>query len=483
MSIRIAVLGAGQRAEDLCSHLLSMPHRGQVVAVTDPDPRRRELFGYIHGVPEERRYRDWREFFTAGAGYDTVTGPGQGAPGSTAMEEGAPGSQARDVDAVLVSTMDRDHLEPAIAALEAGYHLLLEKPIVPTVDDLDRLESAWEAAREFNDTIAGVVHPLRYGESFRALKELVSSGRIGAVVTIDWLEQIGWWHFAHSYVRGNWRREDEASFILLAKSCHDIDYLLHLVDRPVDRVSSFGGLHFFTPDHAPEGSTERCLDCPLEPDCPYSALRWYLNTDRSRWPARAAAADHDYDSHRQALGTGPYGRCVWRCDNDASDHQTVSLEFSGGITATFTLTAFTARMARRGRIHGTTGEIDFDQDSLTIRDFADGRETRVSFAGVGEGHADADRYIIDRFLRAVEIGDQSVVSTGIPESAISHRVTFAAERARREGRVARRSEWEERVPRRSKGKSGPSRYNAGGRQSSGGWQSSSGRGPGERSRA
>lgn len=381
--------------------------------MADPNPARRAVFAAAHGIPSDRHFTDWREFF----------------------------AERRAVDAVLVATMDRDHVEPAVAALEAGYHLLLEKPMVPTVEDLDRLERAAEDAASRYGTIVGVVHPLRYGASFRALREIVRSGRIGEIVTLDWLEQIAWWHFAHSYVRGNWRREDAASFILLAKSCHDIDYLQYLVDRPVERVGSFGALTYFHPARAPHGSTERCLDCPLEPDCEYSAVRWYLNTDRTAWPARAAASDHSYEAHRAALRDGPYGRCVWRSDNDALDHQTVTLEFEGGLTATFTLTAFTQRMARRGRIHGTRGEIDFDQDTITIRDFAGGAVTRTTFPDVADGHADADRYIVDRFVRAVETGDGSYVTTGISESAASHRVTFAAERARREGRILTHREW------------------------------------------
>lgn len=412
MALRIAVLGAGQRAEDVCSHLLKIPHRAVVAAVADPDPRRRELFAAVHGIGEDALYGGWEAFFEA----------------------------LPPVDAVFVATMDNDHLGPAIAALEAGYHLLLEKPMVTTVDDLNALETAATRARERFGTIHGVVHPLRYGESFRALKKTIAEGRIGEIVTLDWMEQVAWWHFAHSYVRGNWRREDRSSFILLAKSCHDIDYIYHLVGRPVERVSSFGSLSYFTPQNAPERAAERCLDCPLEPDCPYAATRWYLNTDRTVWPARAAAADHGYDDHREALRNGPFGRCVWRSDNDAIDHQVVSMEFSGGVTCTFTLSAFTARMARRGHIHGTTGEVDFEQDHAVIRDFRDNRRTRIDFAGVGEGHADADHYIVDRFVRAVETGEASHVTTNIHESAASHRITFAAERARREARVMSREE-------------------------------------------
>jgi len=284
-------------------------------------------------------------------------------------------------------------------------------------------------------TLAGVVHPLRYGPSFAALKRLVDSGRIGRLITLDHLEGVGWWHQAHSFVRGNWAKKDESSFMLLAKSCHDIDYICYLVGGPVKRVSSFGNLSWFRPENAPEGSTERCLDCPLEPECEYSAIRWYVSADRDQWPAAAVSNDHSLEGHLEALRTGPYGRCVWRAGNDVVDHQIVNMEFDQGLTASFTMTAFSQHVSRRNRLHGTKAEIEFDQESVTIRDFDGNHVAHQSFGDLHGGHGGADRHILDGFLRAIERGDQSQITTTIPESMTTHMVTFAAEHARVSGTV------------------------------------------------
>lgn len=404
--IRLAVLGAGMRASGFCRNLDAMPHRARVVAVAEPNEARRTAFADRYDVPVAGRFADWREFFQA----------------------------PREVDAVFVATMDRDHVGPAVAALEAGYDLLLEKPIAPTLEEIARVGAAYERAAT-KGVLAGVVHSLRYGPSFAALKAHVDSGRIGRLVTIDHLEGVGWWHQAHSFVRGNWSRSEASTFMLLAKSCHDVDYVCHLVGEPVRRVSSFGSLGWFRPENAPAGSAERCLDCPLEPTCAYSAVRWYLSAERDRWPAAAASDDHSYDAHLSALREGPYGRCVWRAGNDVVDHQIVAMEFASGVTATVTMTAFSQRVARRSRVHGTEAELEFDQDTIVVRDFASGNITKQEFGSIAGSHGGADLRILDGFLRAVEERDQRLITTTIPESVTTHAVTFAAEHARASGSV------------------------------------------------
>jgi len=125
--------------------------------------------------------------------------------------------------------------------------------------------------------IFAVVHSLRYMPYTDALVRLLGEGRIGRLVSVQHLEPVGAWHFAHSYVRGNWRREDQSSSLLMAKCCHDLDWLSHIIGARPTRVASFGGLTHFRPEHRPTGAAERCLDCAVEPDCPYSAPRLYLS--------------------------------------------------------------------------------------------------------------------------------------------------------------------------------------------------------------
>jgi predicted dehydrogenase len=354
-------------------------------------------------------FRDWRQFFD---------GP-------------------RRCDAVVIATLDRDHPGPAIAASRAGYHLLLEKPMAVTLEDCRAIAAAQKRA----GTVSSVCHSLRYHAAFAALKSQAAGGRIGRLVSVDQLEQVVWWHQAHSFVRGNWANEGRSTFMLLAKSCHDLDYLLHLASPAAcRRVCSYGTLAYFTPANAPPDSAERCLDCPREPRCPYSALTAYVEADRESWPAAVAAADHSREAHLEALRTGPYGRCVWKCDNDVVDHQVVALEFEGGMTATFTMTAFTQHAGRKIRVHGTEGEIEFTEERMQVRTFADRRDEDIAFAREPGGHGGGDERVVTRFLAAVQRGEPSLVPTDVQESLRTHTVVFAAERSRRLARAVEVSE-------------------------------------------
>jgi predicted dehydrogenase len=277
-----------------------------------------------------------------------------------------------------------------------------------------------------------------------ALKGLIDAGRIGALVSVQHLEPIGWWHFAHSYVRGNWRREDESSPMLLAKCCRDIDWLAYIIGRPARRVSSFGGLTYFRPENRPEGAADRCLDCAVEPSCPYSASRTYLgfvgDPARVHWPLSALTFDPSPEGIREALRHGPYGRCVYTCDNDVADQQVVTIEYDGGVTASLTATAFTPMGFRKTRIFGSHGSIEGDGVRLRVEDFASGSHEvievdegeEVSLAG---DHGGADQALADAFVAALATGDPSLLLSDARTSLAGHRLVWAAEQARRTGTV------------------------------------------------
>ena len=329
--------------------------------------------------------------------------------------------------------MDREHVGPTLACLELGYPILLEKPVAPTLEECLRIEAAFEA----RPVISAVCHSLRYQKGFRKLKEIVDAGRIGRIITLDHLEQVVWWHHAFAYVRGNWGREAESAFMLMAKSCHDIDYMAHLIGRPCRAVASFGELTYYRPEMAPEGAGQRCTECRIEPDCAYSAIKLYVQTDREHWPAAVISPDHSLEAHMQAVRTGPYGRCVWHCGNDVVDHQVVLLQFEGGITATFTMSGFTQGSGRQIRIHGTEGEIFFDEESITIKTFADGNRERIELAPESGDHGGGDRRVVRSWLEAIAQNKPELVMTSLRESLRTHKLVFAAEQARREGRVVR----------------------------------------------
>ena len=206
-----------------------------------PSPRDvyRERLADAHGVPQERRFRDWREAAAAG----------------------------RLADAAVVATLDREHLEPALEFAGQGYALLIEKPLAPTEAECEQIVAAVESA----GVVAAVAHVMRYSPYTRLLQRVLADGAVGEIVSIDHLEPVGFWHQAHSFVRGNWRREDETGPMLLAKCCHDLDWLSFVIGRPPEAVSSFGSLSHFRPSERPDGAGERCIACAIEPDCAYSA--------------------------------------------------------------------------------------------------------------------------------------------------------------------------------------------------------------------
>ncbi|MFF5224969.1 Gfo/Idh/MocA family protein [Dactylosporangium sp. NPDC000521] len=410
---RLVVAGAGLRGLGY-ARLATASGRARVIAVAEPDPTRRAQFAAEFGVPPEHVYTDWRDLAAAG----------------------------RIGDAVVIATQDQMHTDPTIAFAELGYHILLEKPMATEEADALRIAAAVEKAK----VIFAVCHVMRYTRYSKALKRELDNGVIGRLVSVQHLEPIGWWHFAHSFVRGNWSNSHTSGPLLLTKACHDIDWLLQLFGSAPTEVSSFGRLSHFRPDQRPEGATDTCLTCPAEPSCPYSATRVYLSClgdpDREFWPLSAVTTDHTPAGVEAALRDGPYGRCVYTSANDVVDHQVVTMSFADGATCSFTLTAFTPMGGRRTRLFGTHGSIEGDNSLLHITDFRTGREWTIdteSDAGstAAEGHHGGDAAMMDTFLEAVAAGDPSLIPSDAASSLLSHRVVWAAERARATGTVVR----------------------------------------------
>jgi len=382
------------------------------VAVAEPRDIRRERIAAAHRVPPTHRYTDWRQL----------------------------ASQGRIADAVVIATQDAMHAEPAVVFAELGYHILLEKPIAPNLDDCTRIVSAVQKA----GVLFAAGHVLRYTPYTRLVKSIIDAGEIGDIVSIQHLEPVGFWHYAHSYVRGNWRRQNESAFMLLAKSCHDLDWLQYITGQRIRRVASFGGLRHFTPANKPAGAASRCLDCALEATCPYSAVRLYVGQLRAGahgWPLSVVVDEPTEETLMVALREGPYGRCVYDCDNDVVDHQVVALEFTDGVSGTFTMTAFTgAGLHRHTRIFGTRGELIGDGEEIHVRDFLSQsiRTTQVPYVGdatAGGGHGGGDAGLMDAFARAVATGDPASILSGPDETLASHLAVFTAETARQRGEV------------------------------------------------
>lgn len=410
--LRLAIVGAGQRGVTYGREAV-LTGLAVVTAVAEPRPDRRAAAAAEFGVADEWSVADWADL----AAHADL-----------------------DVDAVVVATPDRQHTAPACAFLDRGLPLLLEKPMAPTEDEAEQIVAVAERA----GVVVCVAHVLRYSAYTTEVKAALAAGAIGEVVSVEHLEPVGWWHYAHSYVRGNWRREDESSSMLMAKCCHDIDWLSYVVERPAVRVSSFGSLSHFTRANRPAGAGTRCLECAVEPDCPYSARRIYLDhvdePAAQRWPLSILAVEVNRESITEALRTGPYGRCVWDCDNDVVDHQVVNIEYAGGITASLTMTAFTPMGFRKTRIFGTRGMLEGDGYTVSVFDFLTGRTTTTQVVDptdplAGEGHLGADAALTRSFLAAVREGDPGRILTSPAVSRHTHAIVWAAERSRRLGRV------------------------------------------------
>lgn len=400
----IALIGAGDRGRLFSRMIADLPGRARIVAVAEPRQPYRDFIADQHNIPASSCFNDWRE---------VVAHP--------------------DIaDAAIIATPDRDHVGPAVAALDNGWDVLLEKPMGVTLDEC----RAIEAAQRRSGRLVGVCHSLRYHAGFRKLRDLVAEGLIGKLITLDQLEQVEIRHQAHSFVRGNWANSDRSTFMLLAKSCHDIDYISFVVNQPCLEVSSFGDLSFFNRANAPAGATDRCTDdCPVERSCMFSAIRQYVEGDRAAWPANVVSADHSEEAHLHAIRTGPYGRCVWRCDNDAVDHQVVAMRFAGDITATFTMTAFTASGGRKIRLHGTLGELHFDERSITHINFADRATQTIDIPREEGGHGGGDQRVLTDWLEALHSRNDKAVVANAQASLASHTIVFAAEQSRKEHRT------------------------------------------------
>ena len=413
--VRLAVIGAGSRGHGYARFASAFPDRLKIVAVAEPDDFRRNRMAEEHEIPAESCFRTWQDFC----------------------------SRPKMCDAVAICTQDSMHEEPAVACAKLKYHILLEKPMAPTADACRRITAAVKDA----GVIFGVCQVLRYTQFTSMQRRIVQSGEIGQIVSIQHLESVGYWHQAHSFVRGNWRNEQESSFMLLAKSCHDLDWLRFIMAQPCKSVHSFGTLFHFKNTEKPAGAADRCIDCPreIESGCPYSAYKIYFR-DRlckgaTDWPVDVLVPEVSSDTLAEALRTGPYGRCVYACDNDVVDNQVVNMIFANGATASMTMTAFTpGGIGRRTRIFGTRGEIDTDSRIIKITHFLDDsvREIDTETAndgGILSGHGGGDFGLMDAFVRAVAENDPTQILSGVDETLESHLMVCAAEESRRKGSV------------------------------------------------
>ena len=413
--VRVVICGLGSRGKDTYAPVSeALPGQMIITAVAEPVAQKREAVRLRYHLPPERCYETGEAMF----------------------------AQGKLGDVAFICTQDRQHVGHAMAAMEAGYDLLLEKPIATSIEDIRRIQDT--AARLGRSVV--VCHVLRYAPFFDVIREAIRRGDVGEVVCVQALENVCYWHQAHSFVRGNWRNEAESTFMLLAKCCHDLDYLVYLTGQRCARVSSFGRLRHFRPECAPEGAAARCTDgCRAKESCPYDAEKIYLTNEKTGvlagntdWPCNILAQNPTEASIREALARGPYGRCVYACDNDVVDSQIVNMEMEDGTLCQLMMTAFSAHGGRSIRVMGTRGAIEGDMDQNVIRIEPFGQPERVvDVAKLGRdlaGHGGGDGQLVAELLAMPgETGTPTPRMTTLEASAESHYIAFAAEQSRRSG--------------------------------------------------
>lgn len=403
--MKVIILGAGGRGNVYAQYFSE--NGVEIVALADPDTKRRQKVANSYGIPQENLYSGWEEVL----------------------------AKPKFADAVVNATTDHLHYQSTMKAIELGYHILMEKPISPSESEcIEMVEAA-----EKKNLIFAVCHVLRYAPFFEKIKELVESGAIGDVLNFQLTENVGYWHFAHSFVRGVFRNEKVSSPMILAKSCHDLDIISYVMNKKCESVMSDGGLTHFVEANKPEGAPKYCLDgCPHEKACPYFAPKLYLTqmVDVS-WPTIAVTTEASFEGRHSALKDGQYGRCVYQCDNDVADHQSAIFTMEDGSTASFNLISLSSETTRVLRIYGTKGDIQghLDKNEIKMSNFNSDAAIDVQYDTVSSlisGHGGGDARLVKDFIAAVT-GEARDLKTSGRLSLQSHLMAFAAEKSRKTG--------------------------------------------------
>ncbi len=403
----IVIAGAGGRGFlAYAPYTRQHPEKMRLVGVAEPDEFRRERIREEYGLKEEQCFSSAEELF----------------------------AQPKFADIALICTQDRQHVEHALLAIKKGYDILLEKPVSPYAEECKRL---YEAAHAYESRVT-VCHVLRYTSFYRKIKELLKQHAIGEVISIRATENVGYWHYTHSYVRGKWRKSEETSPMILAKCCHDMDLFVWLTESRCQSISSMGALTCFRKECAPPGAGEYCLqNCSRKKECPFDAENIYLPEKQISgrgWMLQEVGGSTEHQKIKKALYDGNYGRCVFQCDNDVVDHQVVCAQMENGVTISFSMSGFHEENYRTIHIMGTEGELSgtMEEEQLTLQRFGQNAVEILTAGAMGEkSHGGGDEQMMeDLYISATE-GKNTL--TGLKDSLESHYMALAAEQSRLEG--------------------------------------------------
>lgn len=422
------VVGFGGRGATYCRYATTHPEELQIVAVADSNPARRQMAQNIHSIPEEHLYATWEDL----------------------------AAQPRMADVAIIATQDDMHYAPAMALIESGYNLLLEKPMAPTPRECKEIT---EAAERKGVKVV-VCHVLRFSPLWRTIKQVIEDGRLGRIISITAMENVGHHHQVSSYVRGPWRNTAESSSMIMAKCCHDMDILQWLIGKKCKQVQSFGSLSYFTHANKPEGSPAFCIDgCPNGENCHYNAVKYYLeDKENNEWFHKHLTVRYATPiTDREALKLDKYGRCVFDCDNDVVDHQVVNLEYEDGTTVSFSMCAFN-RGGRHIRIFGTDGELVANSETGKVEVFTFGNmrfgdpkqkwetiEVGAKGNDIFSGHGGGDTGIMIDTLAFLRGEKPSSSICEVRVSFENHITGFAAEESRLSNTIISIEEYEKSI--------------------------------------
>jgi predicted dehydrogenase len=406
--LKIAILGCGSRGRTYSRIASSLGGRYQITAAVDPVDVRTAAVAALAPAGNIRTFHNIEDFLAAG----------------------------KLADVLVIATQDAWHFEHATAALNAGYDLLLEKP---AAESLERCEALDVLARSLGRRIA-LCFVLRYTPFYAAVKAVIDSDRLGKIITLRASEGVEPFHQAHSFVRGHWSRSADSTPMIVAKCSHDADLLCWLSGSSPQAVSSMGRLDWFRAENAPAGAPLRCTDgCPAAKECDYDAHRYLTN--KRRWLGMVMDHADSADDSRilDFLKTSPWGRCVYRCDNDAVDHQILVAEMANGVTASLAMTAFDE--GRSLEIHGTKASLrggspfqNAGTPELWLRDHRSGEIEPIPVvepAAAGyAGHGGGDFGLINA-LDGMFSGPHAL-APGL-DGLAGHRLAFLAEESRIQG--------------------------------------------------
>lgn len=408
--IKVSIIGLGNRGRSVYAPIFEKNKNIEIVAIAEKDENRLYEVKKKYNIDERNCFKSAEELLL----------------------------KEKLSDVVAICTQDKQHVTQAIKAIEKGYDILMEKPVSPNIDECKKLLKVYN---KYKSKVV-ICHSLRYTDTFKTVKKILNKREIGKIVSIRAVENVGYWHQAHSFVRGNWNNSDETSPMIVQKCCHDMDLIVWLTEKKCEKISSFGSLKLFKEENAPEGATKRCMDgCKVKETCPYDAEKIYLYhkklgilSGNKDWPVNVLSQNPTIDSIKEAITYGEYGRCVYYCDNNVVDNQVVNLKMEDNISVSFEMCGFSPEHGRTMEIFGTMGkiEINLKKRKIIINKFGE-NPYEINFDKDEkdiQGYSEAETELIDQFVEYIVNGNKKAGITSLEDSIESHYMAFYAEYSR-----------------------------------------------------